>query len=62
MEIKLKNKCLYVIIPIRFFSVTICNLLTPSYIKLFVIQFDVCLSAVKEVNIIMHISKIRYKT
>jgi hypothetical protein len=28
MEITLKNKCcLYVIIPIRFFSVTICNLL-----------------------------------
>jgi hypothetical protein len=27
-EIALKNKCLYVIINVRFFSVTICNLLT----------------------------------
>jgi hypothetical protein len=36
MEITLKNKCcLYVIISIRFFSITICNLLIefPSYIK-----------------------------
>jgi hypothetical protein len=35
MEITLKNKCcLYVIISIRFFSITICNLLIefPSYI------------------------------
>ena len=33
MEITLKNKCLYVIIPIHFFSITICNLLIdfPSY-------------------------------
>jgi len=34
MEIMLKNKCcLYVIISIRFFSITICNLLieSPSY-------------------------------
>jgi len=27
LEITLKNKCLYVIIPIRLFSLTICNLL-----------------------------------
>jgi len=35
MEIMLKNKCcLYVIISIQFFSITICNLLIelPSYI------------------------------
>jgi len=35
MEIMLKNKCcLYIIISIRFFSITICNLLieSPSYI------------------------------
>jgi len=34
LEITLKNKCcLYVIIPIRLFSITICNLLIdlPSY-------------------------------
>jgi hypothetical protein len=37
MEITLKNKCcLYVIISIHFFSITICNLLIdfPSYKKL----------------------------
>jgi len=36
MEIMLKNKCcLYVIITIRFFSISICNLLfeSPSYVN-----------------------------
>jgi len=32
------------------------------YVKLFVTHFDFHLSAVQEVNIIMPISKIRYKT
>jgi hypothetical protein len=27
MEITLKNKCSYIVIPIRFFSFTVCNLL-----------------------------------
>ena len=41
MEIMLKNKCcLYVIISIRFFSITICNLLIefPSYIQKYTYQ------------------------
>jgi len=35
MEITLKNKCCLYVIPIRFFSVTICTLLTdfPSYLR-----------------------------
>ena len=45
MEIMLKNKCcLYVIISIRFFSITICNLLIefPSYITLIKLSFGDC--------------------
>jgi len=46
MEIMLKNKCcLYVIISIRFFSITICNLLieSPSYFDGENISFDASL-------------------
>ena len=38
----LKNKCcVYVIISIRFFSITICNLLIefPSYVSIYLLRF-----------------------
>ena len=76
MEITLKNKCcLYVIITIRFFSITICNLLIdlPSYIYIYLfvcvciykqlfISINTHITHNKNINITQHLQILHFLT